>query len=241
MVTDGRTPASPANVDGREIDKFAAAAAFWWDRHGAYKALHDINPLRLDYIESHAGLRGSNVIDVGCGGGLLSEGMARRGANVTGIDAGASPLAAARSHLAVSGLSVDYQRATAEEMAARHPAGFDLVTCLELLEHVPDPASTVRACSALARPGGHVVFATLNRNPKSYLFAIVAAEYILRFVPRGTHSYRRFIRPAELTAWAESSGLARLDLTGLHYNPFRRRYSLGGNHHVNYLMDFIKR
>jgi len=231
--------ADEANVDGVEIAKFEVAARYWWDRNGALKALHDINPLRLGYIESLAGgLSGKRVVDVGCGGGLLSEAMAERGAEVTGIDMGEAPLAAAEAHRRETGLAITYRRSTAEGFAEAHPAVFDAATCLELLEHVPRPGSVVAACRDLVRPGGHVFFATLNRNPKAYLFAIVAAEYILGFVPRGTHAYRKFIKPSELTGWAQRAGLAPMDLTGLHYNPFLRRYTLGGNHHVNYLMHF---
>ncbi len=227
------------NIDPAEIAKFDAAARFWWDRNGALKALHDINPLRLGYIEGRAGgLAGKQVLDVGCGGGLLSEGMAVRGAEVTGIDMGENPLAVAEAHRQSAGLRIRYHRATAEAFAAIHRRAFDVVTCLELLEHVPRPDSVVAACRDLVKPGGDVFFATLNRNPKSYLFAIVAAEYMLRFVPPGTHAYRKFIKPSELRTWAGAAGLTPLDLTGMHYNPFLRRYTLGGNHHVNYLMHF---
>lgn len=229
----------PVNVDPAEIAKFEDAARYWWDRNGALKALHDINPLRLGYIDNRSGgLAGKRIVDVGCGGGLLSEAMARLGAEVTGIDMGRAPLAAAEAHRREAGLDIVYRRSTAEDFAASHPAAFDAATCLELLEHVPRPDSVAAACRNLVKPGGDVFFATLNRNPKAFLFAIVAAEYILGFVPRGTHAYRKFIKPSELTAWAEAAGLARADLTGMHYNPFLRRYSLGGNHHVNYLMHF---
>lgn len=230
-----------ANVDPAEIAKFEDAARYWWDRRGALKALHDINPLRLGYIEQRAGgLAGKRIVDVGCGGGLLSEAMAGRGADVTGIDMGAAPLAVAEAHRLETGLAIDYRRSTAEAFAIAHPAAFDMATCLELLEHVPRPESVAAACRDLVKPGGDVFFATLNRNPKAYLFAIVAAEYFLKFVPRGTHAYRKFIKPSELAAWAGKAGLAPMDLTGLHYNPFLRRYTLGGNHHVNYLMHFIR-
>ncbi len=228
------------NVDPKELSRFAALAPVWWDRHGAFKALHDINGLRVGYINLRAPLAGRKVVDLGCGGGILSEAMASLGAEVTGIDAGEEPLAAARLHLQESGLRVDYRRAMAEPFAERAPESFDVVTCMELLEHVPDPQSVVAAGARLARPGGDVFFATLNRNLKSFLFAIIGAEMVLRLVQRGTHSYRRFVKPSELTAWSQRSGLGFQDLTGLHYNPFTRRYSLGGNTHVNYLMHFRK-
>ncbi|WP_297527207.1 bifunctional 2-polyprenyl-6-hydroxyphenol methylase/3-demethylubiquinol 3-O-methyltransferase UbiG [Thiohalobacter sp.] len=224
------------NVDPGEIRKFEALAARWWDPESEFKPLHDINPLRLDYIEQRAGLAGKRVIDVGCGGGLLAEGMAARGAQVTGIDMGEAPLSVARLHLLESGLEVDYRQATAEAMAREAPAAFDVVTCLEMLEHVPDPASVVRACATLVKPGGQVFFSTINRNPKSYLFAIVGAEYVLKLLPRGTHDYRKFIRPAELARWARDTGLEVADITGMSYNPFTRVYSLGRDTDVNYLM-----
>jgi 2-polyprenyl-6-hydroxyphenyl methylase/3-demethylubiquinone-9 3-methyltransferase len=229
---------SAPNIDATEIARFEAMAPIWWDRQGDLKALHDINALRLSYINRLAPLAGKTVLDVGCGGGILSEAMASRGARVTGIDMGEEALGVARLHCRESGLQVDYRQTTAERFARAHPDCFDVVTCLELLEHVPDPASVVAACKTLARPGGDVFFATLNRNLKSFLFAIIGAEYILGLVRRGTHSYRRFIKPAELKDWAASAGLSFMDLTGLHYNPILRRYTLGGNTHVNYLTHF---
>ena len=238
MMTDDITNTPTANIDAAEIAKFEAMAPIWWDKQGDFKALHDINVLRVDYIDRHAPLAGKRVLDVGCGGGILSEAMAALGAKVTGIDMGQAPLAVAKLHLAESGLSADYQHATAEEFSETHPDEFDVVTCLELLEHVPDPSSVVSACKRLVKPGGHVFFATLNRNPKSFLFAIIAAEYILGLVRKGTHSYNKFIKPAELEHWATAAGLITQNLTGLHYNPFLRKYSLGGNTHVNYLMHF---
>ncbi len=240
-MNDELTKIECANIDAAEIAKFEAMAPIWWDKKGAFKALHDINVLRLDYINERAPLDGKRVLDVGCGGGILSEAMAVSGAEVTGIDMGAAPLAVAKLHLKESGLSVDYQHATAEEFSEIHPGGFDVVTCLELLEHVPDPSSVVLACKKLVKPGGHVFFATLNRNPKSFLFAIIAAEYILGLVRKGTHTYSKFIKPSELEQWAITAGLTFQDLTGLHYNPFFRRYSLGGNTHVNYLIYFRKK
>ncbi|MEJ2729353.1 MAG: bifunctional 2-polyprenyl-6-hydroxyphenol methylase/3-demethylubiquinol 3-O-methyltransferase UbiG [Deltaproteobacteria bacterium] len=226
------------NIDRAEIARFEAMAPIWWDKQGDFKALHDINALRLNYINDRIPLAGKAVLDAGCGGGILSEAMAALGAEVTGIDMGAAALGAARMHLRKTGLDIDYQQATAEQFAETHPDRFDVVTCLELLEHVPDPASVVAACRTLARPGGNVFFATLNRNLKSFLFAVIGAEYVLGLVRRGTHSYRKFIRPAELKDWAAHAGLSFMDLTGLHYNPILRRYSLGGNTHVNYLARF---
>ncbi|MBT8372171.1 MAG: bifunctional 2-polyprenyl-6-hydroxyphenol methylase/3-demethylubiquinol 3-O-methyltransferase UbiG [Deltaproteobacteria bacterium] len=227
-----------ANVDAAEIAKFEAMAPIWWDKDGDFKALHDINALRLEYINTHAPLAGRRVLDVGCGGGILAEAMALSGAEVTGIDVGEAPLSVAKLHLKESGLEANYRRATAEEFSKTHGDEFDVVTCLELLEHVPQPSAVVSACKKLVKPGGHVFFATLNRNPKSFLFAIIGAEYILGLVRRGTHTYSKFIKPTELGRWAETAGLTFKDLTGLHYNPFLRRYSLGGNTHVNYLMYF---
>jgi 2-polyprenyl-6-hydroxyphenyl methylase/3-demethylubiquinone-9 3-methyltransferase len=229
-----------ANIDAAEIAKFEAMAPIWWDKDGVQKPLHDINVLRVDYINTRSPLAGKKVLDVGCGGGILSEAMAALQAEVTGIDAGQAPLAVAKLHLKKSGLQVDYRLATAEAFAAEHTDRFDAVTCLELLEHVPDPASIVAACCRMVKPGGDVFFATLNRNLKSFVFAIIGAEYILNLVRRGTHSYRKFVKPSELEGWAGEAGLTLQDLTGLHYNPFLRRYSMGGNTHVNYMMHFRK-
>lgn len=226
------------NIDPHELAKFASLAPIWWDRNGVFKALHDINGLRVGYINARAPLAGRTVLDLGCGGGILSEAMAALGASVTGIDAGEEPLAVAKLHLKESGLEVDYRLATAEQFAGEAVRRFDVVTCMELLEHVPDPASVVAACGRLAKPGGDVFFATLNRNLKSFLFAIVGAELLLGLVKRGTHCYRRFIKPSELREWSRACGLDFQDLTGLHYNPFTRSYTLGGNAHVNYLMHF---
>lgn len=229
-----------ANIDADELAKFEAMAPIWWDKNGVQKPLHDINILRVDYINKRAPLAGQKVLDVGCGGGILSEAMASLEAEVTGIDASPAPLAVAKLHLKESGLRVDYRLATAESFAAEYSERFDIITCLELLEHVPEPASVVAACRRLVKPGGDVFFATLNRNFKSFLFAIVGAEYLLRMVRRGTHNYRKFVKPAELDGWAKTAGLACQDLTGLHYNPFLRRYSMGSNTHVNYMMHFVR-
>ena len=228
------------NVDNGEIAKFEDLAARWWDPHSEFKPLHDINPLRLDYIDRLAHLAGRAVVDVGCGGGLLCEGMARRGARVTGIDMGEAPLSVARLHLLESGLEVDYRRITAEALAEESPAAFDVVTCLEMLEHVPDPASVLAACARLVKPGGRVFCSTINRNPKAYALAIIGAEYLLRMLPRGTHDYRKFIRPSELEAWARHAGLRLEDLTGMTYNPLTREYRLGSDVDVNYLACFVR-
>ncbi len=223
------------NVNQSEIRKFESLAERWWDPRGEFRPLHQINPLRLDYVVGRAALDGRRVVDVGCGGGILSEAMALRGATVTGIDMGEAPLAVARLHQQESGVEVDYRRVTAEELAASEPGGFDVVTCMEMLEHVPDPASVVDACARLLRPGGQAFFSTINRNPRSYLLAIVGAEYVLRLLPRGTHEYASLIRPSELAAWIRRAGLQLRELTGLHYNPITRRYYLGPGVEVNYL------
>jgi len=239
-MTDELTDRDRANIDAAEVAKFEAMAPIWWDKNGVQKALHDINVLRVDYINKHAPLAGKRIIDVGCGGGILSEAMAAIGADVTGIDASKAPLEVASLHLKESSLRIDYQQATAEEYAAAHANSFDVATCLELLEHVPQPSSVVGACKEMVKPGGDIFFATLNRNPKSFLFAIIGAEYILGLVRKGTHTYSKFIKPVELERWAKAAGLTFEDLTGLHYNPFLQKYSLGGNTHVNYLMHFSR-
>jgi 2-polyprenyl-6-hydroxyphenyl methylase / 3-demethylubiquinone-9 3-methyltransferase len=224
------------NVDPTEVAKFEALASRWWDPHSEFKPLHDINPLRLDFINRRAGgLAGKTVLDVGCGGGILSESMAHLGARVTGIDMGEAPLAVAKLHLKESNLRVDYLRISAEELADQRPGAFDIVTCLEMLEHVPDPASAVRALAKLVRPGGQVFVSTINRNPKSFLFAIVGAEYVLKLLPRGTHEYMKFIKPSELECWLRAAGLSLKELTGMHYNPMTKHYSLGPGVDVNYL------
>jgi 2-polyprenyl-6-hydroxyphenyl methylase/3-demethylubiquinone-9 3-methyltransferase len=224
------------NVDEAELARFESMASIWWDKKSDFKALHDINVLRLNYISNRSSLESKRVLDVGCGGGILSEAMAARGADVTGIDMGKQALAVAKLHLKKSSLHVNYQLSTAEEFSHAHQDSFDVITCLELLEHVPDPSSVVLSCKKSVKPGGDVFFATINRNPKSFLFAIIGAEYILGLVRKGTHTYSKFIKPAELENWASTAGLKLKDLTGLHYNPFLRRYTLGGNVHVNYMM-----
>lgn len=229
---------APDNVDAAEIAKFDSLAARWWDPDGDFRPLHEINPLRLDYIRQRCELDGSRVLDIGCGGGILAESMARCGADVTGIDMAEGPLAVARLHQAESGVNVNYQQSTAEAFAAREAGSFDVVTCLEMLEHVPSPATVIEACAALVRPGGDVFFSTINRNPKAFLFAIVGAEYLLRLLPTGTHEYEKFIRPSELEEWARRAGLALHGSIGMHYNPLTREYSLGSNVDVNYLMHF---
>lgn len=222
------------NVDPEEIAKFEALAARWWDPTSEFKPLHDINPLRLKFIDQRANLSGKRVLDIGCGGGILAEAMAALGAEVTGIDLGRAPLAVAKLHLKESGRQVTYQQISAEELARQRPGAFDVVTCLEMLEHVPDPASTIQACSRLVKPEGQVFFSTINRNPKSWLFAVVGAEYVLNLLPRGTHDYMKFIKPSELERWARHAGLTIRELTGMHYNPLTRRYSLGPGVDVNY-------
>ncbi|MEY6433487.1 bifunctional 2-polyprenyl-6-hydroxyphenol methylase/3-demethylubiquinol 3-O-methyltransferase UbiG [Thioalkalicoccus limnaeus] len=224
------------NVDHAEIRKFEELASRWWDPHSEFKALHDINPLRLDYIDQAARLQGRDVLDVGCGGGILAEAMALRGARVMGIDMGEMPLRIAELHTLESGVEVTYRLVPVETLAAERPASFDVVTCMEMLEHVPDPAAVVAACATLVRPGGYVFFSTLNRNPKSYLMAIVGAEYILGMLPKGTHDYARFIRPAELAAWVRDAGMQVTDLTGMTYNPLNQEYRLEKRRlDVNYL------
>jgi 2-polyprenyl-6-hydroxyphenyl methylase/3-demethylubiquinone-9 3-methyltransferase len=225
-----------ANADPVELDKFGDLAHRWWDPNSEFKPLHDINPLRLDWIESAGPLAGRKVVDVGCGGGLLSEGMAARGAEVIGIDLSEKPLAVARLHLLESGLKVDYRLVAAETLAAEMPGQFDCVTCFEMLEHVPDPAAIVAACARLVKPGGLLFLSTLNRNPKAYLLAVVAAEYVLNMLPKGTHDYARFIKPSELARWCKAAGLEPEALSGMSYNPISRTYALSGDTGVNYLM-----
>ena len=214
------------NVDRAEVAKFEALASRWWDRESEFKPLHDINPLRTNYIDRHASLAGKKVLDVGCGGGILSEAMAQRGADVTGIDMGEAPLNIAKLHALESGVSVKYQQIPVEQLAEEMPASFDVVTCLEMLEHVPDPASIIQACYKLVKPGGMVFFSTINRNPKAYAMAIIGAEYIMRMLPAGTHDYDKFIKPSELTRWCRAADLSVLDMTGMIYNPLTQEYSL---------------
>ncbi|MCH9004926.1 MAG: bifunctional 2-polyprenyl-6-hydroxyphenol methylase/3-demethylubiquinol 3-O-methyltransferase UbiG [Proteobacteria bacterium] len=226
------------NVDPVEVAKFDALASRWWDPDGEFRALHEINPLRLDWIRQHVQLSGTNVLDIGCGGGILAESMAAANARVTGIDMAEAPLAVARLHQHESDVEVEYKHTTAEELAAAEPGIFDIVTCLEMLEHVPDPARVVASCAELVKPGGHVFFSTINRNPKSFAFAIVGAEYVLKLLPAGTHEYEKFIRPSELESWARHAGLSHRDSIGMHYNLLTKEYSLGENVDVNYLMYF---
>jgi 2-polyprenyl-6-hydroxyphenyl methylase/3-demethylubiquinone-9 3-methyltransferase len=228
-----------ANLDPAEIAKFEGAAARWWDTSGDFRLLHDINPLRLDYIDQRAKLAGKRVVDVGCGGGILAESMAQRGAEVTGVDAAGALLTVARLHLAESGAQVDYVHSAPEEFAQAHPGEFDVVTCLEMLEHVPDPAATVAACARLVKPGGHVFFSTINRGPKSYAYAVLGAEYILGLLPRGTHDYARFIRPSELAAWARAADLDLAEINGMGFNPVDKRCWLREDVGVNYLVHCI--
>jgi len=224
------------NADPAELDKFGELAHRWWDPNSEFKPLHDINPLRLDWIDNAIGLSGKRVLDIGCGGGLLSEGMAVRGAEVTGIDLSEKPLGVAKLHLLESGQKVDYRKISAEQMAEEMPGAFDAVTCLEMLEHVPDPASIVASCARLVKPGGQVFFSTINRNPKAYLFAVIGAEYLLQMLPKGTHDFAKFIKPSELTRWCKQSDLEPDELTGMTYNPLTRHYALGRDTDVNYLI-----
>ena len=225
------------NVDPLELEKFSALAAKWWDPSAEFKPLHQINPLRLEWINRIAPLAGQRVLDVGCGGGILSESMAQKGAAVKGIDLAEKPLKVASLHKLESGVAVDYECVSAEDLALREPGSFDVVTCMEMLEHVPDPAATVHACAALVRPGGKLFFSTINRNPKSYLFAVIGAEYVLRLLPRGTHDYARFVRPSELERFCRDARLDSGALIGMSYNPLTGRYWLDGDTSVNYLMQ----
>jgi 2-polyprenyl-6-hydroxyphenyl methylase/3-demethylubiquinone-9 3-methyltransferase len=228
------------NIDPAEIAKFEALAARWWDPHSEFKPLHDINPLRLNYIDQRVQLKGKKILDVGCGGGILSESMARTGAMVTAIDMGAAPLSVAKLHALESGVSIDYRQITVEQLAQQHAGEFDAVTCMEMLEHVPDPASVICACTQLVKPGGAVFLSTINRNPKSYLFAVVGAEYVLNLLPKGTHDYNKFIKPSELDSAARQCGLQLRDLTGMSYNPFSKRYALGRDVDVNYMAHYLR-
>ena len=224
------------NVDPKEIHKFEELASRWWDRNSEFKPLHDINPLRANWIDQRAEVAEKDLLDVGCGGGILCEAMAQRGARVTGIDMGEAPLAVGNLHKLESGVEVDYIKSTAEDFAESHPAAFDTVTCLEMLEHVPDPSSVVKACAAMTKPGGMIFFSTINRNPKSYLLAIIGVEYVLRMLPKGTHEFSKFIRPSELSQWAREAGLEITEMTGLLYNPLTKTYKLSQTDvDVNYM------
>ena len=226
------------NVDPAEIKKFEELASRWWDKQGEFKALHEMNPLRLNFINTGSPLEGKMVCDIGCGGGILSESMARCGATVTGTDMGKAPLSIARLHAIESELNIDYQQATAEEMALQKPAEFDVISCMEMLEHVPDPASIIDACFTLLKPGGSVYFSTINRNPKSYLFAIVGAEYVMKMLPHGTHDFAKFIKPSELDEWARLAGLELVNLKGISYNPFTGLFSQSQDVDVNYMVHY---
>lgn len=225
-----------SNVDQQELDKFSQLAHKWWDKDSEFKPLHEINPLRLDFIDGHAAIAGKKVLDVGCGGGILAESMAVRGAGVTGIDLAKKSLKVAQLHSLETGVSVDYRCVPVEDLAAELPAAFDAVSCMEMLEHVPDPESVVRACAQLVKPGGWVFFSTLNRNAKAYLLAVLGAEYVLGLLPRGTHDYARFIKPSELARMARHAGLEMVEVRGMHYNPLTHAYGLGDDTDVNYLM-----
>lgn len=233
--------ASTTNVDPNEIRKFEELASRWWDKNSEFKPLHDINPLRANWIDNIAPVGEKKVLDVGCGGGILSEALAQRGADVTGIDMGDAPLGVAKLHQLESGLSINYQKSTAEDFAKEHENSFDIVTCLEMLEHVPDPSSVINACAKMVKPGGTVFFSTINRNPKAFLLAIVGAEYVLRMLPRGTHEYAKFIRPSELANWAREADLQVNQMTGLLYNPLTKSYKLSASDvDVNYMISTQK-
>jgi len=228
------------NVDPAEIAKFEELASRWWDNQGEFKPLHEINPLRLQYIDQRVGLAGKKVLDVGCGGGILAESMARSGAEVLGIDMGKAPLTVAKLHAMEAEIDLEYRQVTVEELAEEMPGQFDAVSCMEMLEHVPDPASIIKACHKLVKPGGDVFMSTLNRNPKSFLFAVVGAEYILQMLPKGTHDYKKFIKPSELSNWSREAGLELKDITGLTYNPLTKVYKLSRDVAVNYMIHTIR-
>lgn len=232
--------ATANNVDPNEIAKFEALASRWWDKSSEFKPLHDINPLRLNYIDERAHLPGKKVVDVGCGGGILSEGLCQRGAYVTGIDMGEAPLSVARLHGLESGVEVDYRQMTVEALAEAEAGTYDVVTCLEMLEHVPDPASVIAACAKLLKPGGALFLSTINRNPKAFMFAIVGAEHILKMLPKGTHEYKKFIKPSELTRYVRQANLDFQDITGMVYNPLIKEYKLARDVDVNYLVHATK-
>lgn len=241
MNTSKPTDTHTGNVDAAEIAKFEALASRWWDKHSEFKPLHEINPLRCNYIDERSPVAGKKILDVGCGGGILCEAMAQRGALVNGIDMGEAPLQVARLHSLETGVSINYRQITAEQLAEQEAGQYDIVTCLEMLEHVPDPASVIEACARLCKPGGHVYFSTINRNPKSYAFAVLGAEYLLKLLPKGTHEYSKFIRPSELASWVRSAGLQLEDMTGMTYNPLTKRYRLKARDvDVNYLVHTVK-
>ncbi|MDI1361309.1 bifunctional 2-polyprenyl-6-hydroxyphenol methylase/3-demethylubiquinol 3-O-methyltransferase UbiG [Methylotenera sp.] len=238
------TPATntekPINADHLELQKFGELAHKWWDKNSEFKPLHELNPLRLAWIDELASLRGKRVLDVGCGGGILSESMYFKDAEVVGIDLGEKALSVAKLHQLESGAKVDYQYIAVEQLAAQQPASFDVVTCMEMLEHVPDPASIVAACARLVKPGGSVFFSTINRNPKAYLFAVIGAEYLLNLLPKGTHDYAKFIKPSELSSWARQADLNVTAMRGMSYNPITKHYSLGDDVSINYMLHTIK-
>ncbi|MDX1490481.1 MAG: bifunctional 2-polyprenyl-6-hydroxyphenol methylase/3-demethylubiquinol 3-O-methyltransferase UbiG [Pseudohongiellaceae bacterium] len=239
-MTAANTTAKPENKDQAEISKFEALASRWWDPNSEFKPLHEINPLRMGFISSKTSLAGKKVIDIGCGGGILSEAMAQHGANVTAIDLAEASLAVARLHKLESGLDIRYENISAEDMAEREAGQYDVVTCLEMLEHVPDPESIVRACAKLAKPGGQLFFSTINRNPKAYVFAVLGAEYILNLLPKGTHDFAKFIKPSELASWTRACRLETGEMKGMGYNPLSKRYSLNKDVSVNYLAHFTR-
>ncbi len=227
------------NVDPAEIAKFEELSNRWWDRQGEFKPLHEINPLRLHFIDERVQLNGKRVLDVGCGGGILSESMAKLGADVTAIDMGKAPLSVARLHAMESDVEIDYQQITVEQLAEQQPHSYDCVTCMEMLEHVPDPSSVIKACKKLVKPGGPVFFSTINRNPKAYMFAIIGAEYLLKMLPKGTHDYTKFIKPSELDEWAREADLSLKNITGLTFNPLTQHYKLGKDVDVNYMTHYL--
>lgn len=238
MATETKT-AQTLNADALELQKFGDVAHKWWDKNSEFKPLHEINPLRLNWIDGLAALDGKRVLDVGCGGGILSESMYFKGADVTGIDLGEKAINVANLHQLESGAKVNYQLIAVEQLAAEQPASFDIVTCMEMLEHVPDPAAIVAACAKLVKPGGAVFFSTINRSPKAYLFAVIGAEYILNMLPKGTHDYAKFIKPSELSGWARSAELNVGNMRGMSYNPMTQHYSLGDDVAVNYMMHTV--
>jgi len=228
------------NFDQAEVNKFEALASRWWDKNSEFKPLHDINPLRVDYIADRTELNGKKVLDLGCGGGILTEGLAEKGAIMTGIDAGEAPINVAKMHLYESGHTIEYHQTLAEEWAQTHESEYDTICCLEMLEHVPDPASVIAACAKMVKPGGNLFFSTINRNPKAYLFTIVGAEYVLKMLPKGTHDYSKYIKPAELAAWLRQAGLILQDTSGMVYNPLTKKYRINNDVDVNYLVHAVK-